>query len=260
MPFVDIDGASLEYAWIDGGDAAAPTIVFLHEGLGCVEMWRDFPRRLAELSACPALVYSRPGYGRSSGRLQRRGTDYLHIEALVVLPRVLAALEVGEYLLFGHSDGASIALLHAASAAVPATGLIIEAPHVFVEDITLTGIRAAGEAYRGGDGTWRNRLTRYHGARTDEVFDAWHDVWLNPAFGDWNIEAELARINCPILLLQGEEDEYGSRCQLDSIAERTDGPCETHLLPDCGHVAHRDASERVSQLALSFIRRLRCAL
>ena len=250
--WVTVNGLALEYQW--RGPAAAPTIVFLHEGLGCLAMWKDFPARLAAASGCRALVYSRPGYGRSQGSLKGRRPDYLEREAREVLPALLRALAVGDCVLYGHSDGASIALLYAAHALHAPLGLALEAPHVFVEAITLHGIRDAQRLYRQTD--LRRRLARYHGARVDDVFFAWHDIWLAGEFADWNIEDRLAEVSCPTLVLQGEDDQYGTAAQPAAIAAGVRGPCTTVLLPDCGHVAHREAADRCLGRAGAFIRKL----
>lgn len=254
MQHIDVDGATIEYQWIPPRGGALPTLVLLHEGLGCAAMWRKWAERLAEATGCGLLSYSRPGYGGSAGSLAGRSVDYLDRAADRCLPAVLAALELDNVVLFGHSDGATIALLFAANPTVTTPGLVLEAPHVFVEDITLAGIRQAGAAYR--DSNIRERLARYHGERIDEVFHAWHDVWLSDDFRGWNIEDRLPDVAMPILLIQGDHDQYGTRAQLESIEQRTAGPVDTRLLPDCGHVPHRDQPDQVLALTRDFIHSL----
>lgn len=251
MDRIHIEGTTIEYRWMPPRGERLPTLVLLHEGLGCAAMWRDWPDRLARATGCGILSYSRAGYGGSSGSLAGRSADYLEVEARQGLPRVLSALNLDDVVLFGHSDGATIALLFAASPTTRTRGLILEAPHVFVEDITLEGIHQAGQAYRKSD--IRERLSRYHGDRVDEVFYAWHDVWLSDAFHGWNIEDRLPRVRAPIVLIQGEDDQYGTRAQLASVEAHTAGPVDTHLLADCGHVPHRDQPDQVRLLTRQFI-------
>jgi len=254
MDRIHIDGTTIEYRWIPPRSERLPTLVLLHEGLGCAAMWRDWPERLARATGCGILSFSRAGYGGSSGSLTGRSADYLETEARQWLPRVLSALNLDDVVLFGHSDGATIALLFAASATTRTRGLILEAPHVFVEDITLEGIRQAGEDYRKSD--IRQRLSRYHGDRVDEVFYAWHNVWLSDAFRGWKIEDRLPAIRAPALLIQGKDDQYGTGAQLASIEARTAGPVHTHLLAACGHVPHRDQPDQVLLLTREFIETL----
>lgn len=251
--FLEAGGHRLEYTWIDPAVEAAPTLVFLHEGLGCLSLWRDFPARLAAATGCGALIYSRAGYGGSAPIALPRSGDYLHREA-GVLREIIQQLGIHSSILVGHSDGASIALIYAANRPLPGlAGLILEAPHVFVEDITLQGLAAAAELYHTTD--LRERLARHHGENTEAAFWGWNDTWRQPGFKDWNIEGLLRRIQAPILLVQGEEDEYGSVAQLQAIEQQSGGSVETLLLPDCGHTPHRDQPERVLAEMLEFIRR-----
>ena len=234
--------------------AAGPTLVFLHEGLGCIALWKDFPSRLCERLRLPGLVYDRWGYGQSEALDRPRLPTYLHDEARIFLPAVLRELGIERCIPIGHSDGGSIALLFAAAfPAVPAA-IVTEAAHVFVEEITLAGIRAAGVAYATTD--LPRRLARYHGDKTEGIFKAWHDGWQAPAFRAWNIEAELPRIVCPTLVLQGEDDEYGTPAQVDAIVRGVAGPAEGVLLPGCGHTPHHAAGERVLGLVVDFVGRL----
>jgi pimeloyl-ACP methyl ester carboxylesterase len=240
--FLEAGGHRLEYAWHGPPPDRAPTLVFLHEGLGCVSLWRDFPARLAEATGCGALVYSRAGYGRSDPVPLPRPVRFMHDEGLRVLPEVLDAAGVRGAVLVGHSDGASIALIHAGSgAAGRVRALALEAPHVFVEDLTVASIAAIGGAYR--DAGLRARLARHHGGNVDCAFQGWNGVWLDPEFRAWNVEEYLPRIAVPVLLVQGGADEYGTLAQVEAIRRRAAGPVETVVLPGVGHSPHRDAPD-----------------
>jgi pimeloyl-ACP methyl ester carboxylesterase len=238
VEFVDVGADRLEVLRIAPGRTRPPQ-VFLHEGLGSVAGWRGFPRALADRLDAPGLVYSRRGYGRSTPLARMRATDYLHREAWDVLPALLARCGVERPLLVGHSDGGSIALLYAAHHAPRA--IAIMAPHVFVEDVTIAGIEQARAAWSAGK--LREPLARVHDD-PDGAFFGWNDGWLNPAFRRWNIEAELPRIRCPVLAIQGHDDQYGTMEQLDRIAR---GVPHARLLKleQCGHAPQRDQPERV---------------
>jgi pimeloyl-ACP methyl ester carboxylesterase len=255
VPFLTAAGRRLECAW-HGPDAdAAPTLVFLHEGLGCVSLWRDFPARLAEATGWGALVYSRAGYGASDPVPLPRPLTFMQEEGRDVLPRVLDAAGVREAVLFGHSDGASIALVHAGSSGGPRVrGLVLEAPHVFCEELSVRSIAAAGEAYRAG--ALRRRLERHHGANVDCAFRGWHDAWLDPRFREWSIAEFLPHVRVPVLQVQGEDDEYGTARQLDAVAAGCAGPVRTLRLAGCGHAPHRDRPEDVLAAAGAFLRDL----
>ncbi len=231
-----------------------PTLVSLHEGRGCLAMWRDFPAQLAPRAGCGALIYSRSGYGNSTPLAGRRTSRYLHHEALNVLPEVLRALDIQRPILIGHSDGASIALIYAGRDIYDPRAVIVEAPHVLVEEKTLAGIRRAGELYRQTD--LAQRLTRYHGDQTSSVFWDWYDLWLSPEFRDWNIEGVLPQITCPLMIVQGEDDEYGTKTEVDAIASQVAGASEVLVLSDCGHTPHRDRSESTLAAMAGFIRKL----
>jgi pimeloyl-ACP methyl ester carboxylesterase len=246
--FVTIDGRSLEIAAI-AGDPSRPTMVFLHEGLGSVSMWRDFPQRVSEATGCGALVYSRYGHGRSEVLEAARDVYYMHHEAQRVLPELLAELGIENPILFGHSDGASIAIIHA-GARFPVRALILEAPHVFVEEISVAGVRAAREAWQTTD--LAQKLARHH-ADAEKTFFGWADIWLDPAFRAWNIESFLTALHCPILAIQGTEDEYGTMAQLDAIAGATPAPFELLRLSDCGHWPHRQCSETTLRAVTKFV-------
>jgi pimeloyl-ACP methyl ester carboxylesterase len=233
---VDIAGQQLECVRI-GTDHPEPTLIFLHEGLGSVALWRDFPQRVADATARPALIYSRAGYGRSTALAAARTPRYMHDEALVTLPALLDALGIVDPILIGHSDGASIALIHAGARVRPIRALVAMAPHVFVEDLSIANIARARHDYESAD--LRARLSRYH-LDVDSAFRGWNDIWLSPAFRDWNIESYLPGIDCPLLLIQGRDDEYGTLAQLDAIERQVRGRVERVELLGCGHSPHRD--------------------
>ena len=250
--FVTVQGRKLEFQRIAGSGMGARTLVFLHEGLGSVAMWRDFPRDAALATGCAAVVYSRYGYGQSDVLGEARGVDYMHVEALQVLPELLARLEVREPILVGHSDGGSIALIHAARHH-KVSGLIVMAPHVFVEDISVKSIAEAKIAFETTD--LPQKLGRYH-ADAAKTFRGWNDIWLHPDFRAWNIEDELPRIHCPVLAIQGFDDEYGTMAQLDAIARQTGGPIELLRLAACRHSPHRDQPKVVIEAMSRFLDRL----
>jgi pimeloyl-ACP methyl ester carboxylesterase len=246
---VAIAGQELECVRI-GIDRPAPTLVFLHEGLGSVALWRDFPQRVADAIGHPALMYSRAGYGRSTALAAARTPRYMHDEALVVLPALLDALDLLEVILIGHSDGASIALIHAGARIRPVRALVAMAPHVFVEELSLASIAQARHDYQSTG--LRTKLGRYH-ADVDSAFRGWNDIWLSPAFRDWNIEASLPGIDCPLLLIQGREDEYGTAAQLDAIERQVAGRVERVELSDCGHSPHCDQPQATLAAITGFI-------
>jgi pimeloyl-ACP methyl ester carboxylesterase len=239
----------IEHEWVAAPRGAAPVVVFLHEGLGSLSMWKDFPRDFCRAHGFTGFVFSRPGYGGSTAkpRDEHWAPDFMHRQADEVLPSLFAQANIERPWLFGHSDGASIALLHAARH--PAAGVVAVAPHLFVEDVSIASIEKARDAYETTD--LRARLARHH-ADPDSAFRGWNDAWLSPAFRRWNIEAEIAAIACPVLAVQGEDDEYGTLAQIDAIAARLP---KTRLLviADCGHSPHRDQPETLSREAGRFI-------
>jgi pimeloyl-ACP methyl ester carboxylesterase len=251
--FLRAGGKRLEYRWVGPGPEEAPTLVFLHEGLGCVSLWRDFPDRLAEAAGCGALVYSRAGYGRSETVELPRPIRFMHHEAEVLVD-VLEAAGVRDAILVGHSDGASIALIHAGRYPDgPVRGLVLEAPHVFAEPHGLASIAAIADVYRTTD--LRRRLARHHGENTDTAFRGWNEVWLHPEFRAWNIEEYLPRIGVPALVVQGEDDEYGTWAQVEAIRRQSGGPVEVLAVPG-GHAPHAQVPERVLPAMAAFIRRV----
>jgi pimeloyl-ACP methyl ester carboxylesterase len=239
---------------VPGKSLQKPTLVFLHEGLGCIELWRDFPEVVCAATACTGLVYDRKGYGGSDPYGGPWPLDYLHKESEVYLPGLLKDCDLKHAVLIGHSDGGTIGLLTAAGNSSRVLGVITEAAHIFVEVVTLTGIRNAVEAYETGD--LKTRLARYHGENTETVFRRWADRWLSPDFFDWNIEAYLPKVTCPLLALQGENDEYGTAAQLQRIAAGVSGPVEAKLLPGCGHVPRVQARSIVLNEMIRFINSL----
>ncbi len=240
MPFLTCAGRSIEYEWIDAAEPGKPTLVFLHEGLGSIGQWRDFPLRVVKSTGCRALLYSRYGYGGSAVLAEaRRGVRFMHEEALDFLPPLLAALRIERPILIGHSDGASIAMIHA-GAGHAVRGVAVMAPHVCVEPICVASIEKAKQAFETTD--LPERLGKYH-RDARKTFYLWADVWLDPQFLQWNIEAYLPGIGCPLLAIQGEDDEYGTMAQLEAIRRGVHGPCEFLKLKDCGHAPFRDQPE-----------------
>ena len=236
MPFLTPGSSQLEYEWVEPAGASGPTIVMLHEGLGSLAMWREFPARLADATGCATLVYSREGYGRSAALQGPRRVRYMHDEALVVLPHLLDELRISNPILFGHSDGASIALIHAGGSDRAVAGVVALAPHVMVEDISVTSIAATRRAYQTTD--LRERLARYH-ENVDGAFWGWNDIWLSAEFRSWDIGDYLPRIRCGILAIQGEDDEYGTMAQIERIASAAPH-ADLVRLAACGHSPHRD--------------------
>jgi pimeloyl-ACP methyl ester carboxylesterase len=242
----------LEYQWLGPSLDQAPTIIFLHEGLGCVAMWRDFPKQIVAATGYGALVFSRAGYGKSDPASLPRSVTFMHDEALVVLPEIIDKLGIRNAILFGHSDGGSIALIHAGSdKARHIRALVLEAPHVFVEDLSIASIAKAKENYE--TGSLRSGLERYHGDNVDCAFRGWNDVWLNPDFRSWNIEAYLPALTAPVLVIQGEDDQYGTLKQVEAIERGCGGPVTTRILANCGHSPHRDQPEKVIAAVTSFL-------
>jgi len=237
MPFVTCAGHSLEYEWLDAAEPGKPTLVFLHEGLGSIRQWRDFPLQVVKATGCRALLYSRYGYGQSDVLAEPRvGVRFMHREALEALPQLLSALRIERPVLIGHSDGASIALIHA-GAGHAVRALAAMAPHVFVEPICVASIRKASAVFESSG--LAQRLAKYH-RDPRKTFHLWADVWLDPEFLKWNIEDCLPRISCPVLAIQGKDDEYGTMAQLEAVRRGVRGACELVALPACGHAPFRD--------------------
>ena len=254
LNYITVQGRRLEYVRLPAAHARpqAPAMVFLHEGLGSVAMWRDFPQQVADATGCEAVVFSRYGYGRSTPLEEPRQLRYMHDEGLLALPELLAALGLERPFLFGHSDGGSIALIHAGGAARPLAGVIVMAPHVMTETVALTSIQATKRAY--AETSLRDRLAKFHND-VDSAFRGWNDIWLEPDFRDWNIEEYLPTIACPVLAIQGEDDEYATMEQLERIA-RGAPQVELLKLADCRHSPHKDQPAAVIAAVAEFTARI----
>jgi pimeloyl-ACP methyl ester carboxylesterase len=251
--FVDIDWQGrtvhIEHQWLNAQLNNAPLFVFLHEGLGSVAMWRDYPQQLCNALGVRGLVYSRPGYGQSTPRdaNEHWAPNFMHRQAHEVLPALLHALHITDApWLFGHSDGGSIALLYAARHAT--AGVMVLAPHLMVEEVSVKSIALAKDAYENTD--LRQRLARYH-SDVDSAFWGWNRIWLAPEFRNWSIENELATISCPVLAVQGVNDEYGTLAQIRNIQHHVP---HTQLLEidHCGHSPHRDQPQQLTQACVPF--------
>jgi len=253
MAFLRAAGERLEFLRHGPRPSEAPTLVFLHEGLGSVSLWRDFPMRVADATGCGALVYSRAGYGASDPVGLPRPISYMHDDA-AKLGDVLRVAGIERHVLIGHSDGASIALIQAGSTPAPGLlGVATLAAHVFCEDISVAAIRTARQAWETTD--LRAKLARHHGANVDCAFLGWNGAWLDPAFRKWNIEAYLPKIRVPLLVIQGESDAYGTMAQVDAIAAQAGAGAQVLKLADCGHAPQKDQTERTLAALAAFVRR-----
>jgi pimeloyl-ACP methyl ester carboxylesterase len=253
MHHLIIDGIRLECRRIAG---AEPTLVFLHEGLGSVSLWRDFPDRVAAATGLAALVYSRQGYGGSSPVPVPRPLDYMQREGTDGVPRVLDALGLERVILIGHSDGASIALVNAAlDRTERVAGLVVMAPHSFVEDMCTAAIAEARTAYETTE--LRARLARHHGDNVDCAFWGWNRAWLDPGFKAWNIQEYLPSIRAPVMVIQGWQDEYGTESQVEAITRLVPAGAETVMLDKCGHSPHKDQPEATLAAIAGFVARIR---
>ena len=226
----------------------------MHEGLGCTSLWKTFPENLSKKTGCPALVFSRFGYGKSDSSPLPWKINFMHDQALKILPEIIKAAKIKEYILIGHSDGGSIGIIFSGSPLIKELkglkGLITEAAHVFCEQITVDCIHGAKDNYDNAD--LKNRLEKYHGKNTDNAFRGWNDIWLKPGFMHWNIEKYLNKINVPMLSLQGQNDQYGTKRQLDSIKTKVKN-IKTYMLDNCRHSPHIDQKEKVLKLMSQFI-------
>jgi pimeloyl-ACP methyl ester carboxylesterase len=241
----------IEYQWVGVKNSKHPVVVFLHEGLGSIAMWKNFPEKFCTDNGLTGLVFSRYGYGQSTPRPagERWPVSFMHAQAHEVLSVFFSHLGLSRPWLFGHSDGASIALLYASRHSADLSGIVVVAPHIFVEDLTVASIRLAREVYLTQD--LRSRLGRYH-ADVDSAFWGWNDIWLDPAFRAWNIEPELDSITCPVIAIQGADDEYGTLEQIYGI-QRKIPAARIAILPQCGHSPHRDQPQALTQEAANFI-------
>jgi pimeloyl-ACP methyl ester carboxylesterase len=252
---VKVAGCRIEAVLHEPGPERAPTLVLLHEGLGCVAMWRDFPQRLAARTGYGVLAYSRPGYGKSDAVPLPRPLSYMHDDALKVLPHVLDQAGVKKTILVGHSDGASIATIYAGGRQdFRVRGLALMAPHFFVEDISIRSIAEAKEAYEKGD--LRERLKRYHGDNVDVAFRGWNDAWLDPGFRAWRIDDYVAHVRVPILIVQGKDDRYGTLAQLQLAERDAYSPVDTVVLDRCGHSPYIDQPDKTLDAIAEFVHRV----
>jgi pimeloyl-ACP methyl ester carboxylesterase len=249
MPFATAAGRSVAYEWIGEPDSGKPTLVFLHEGLGSIRQWRDFPAKVASATGCRALVYDRYGYGQSDVLVEpRRNVQFMHDEALHALPELLQSLKVENPLLVGHSDGASIALIHA-GAGHAVRGVVAMAPHVFIEPLCLNSIVTAAHQFETTD--FAEKLGRYH-REARKTFYGWADVWLDKDFKSWDIRDDyLPHVKCPVLAIQGYDDVYGTMAQLDELARRV--KCELVKLKHCGHAPFREQPEKTLAAITRFV-------
>jgi pimeloyl-ACP methyl ester carboxylesterase len=250
-----IDGVGLEARWLGPGPEDAPTLVLLHEGLGCISLWGRFLERLAAATGCGVFVYSRAGYGRSDPITPPRPLSYMHDEALNTLRPLLDHIGVRRTILVGHSDGASIATIYAGGIQDHRIrGLVLMAPHFFTEQMGLDGIARTKSAFETTD--LRARLARHHGANVDGAFQGWSRAWLDPGFRAWDIREYLRTIRVPLLLIQGLDDDYGTLAQVDCAKTETMCPLEAVLLEGCGHAPHHEATDATLTAIAAFVRKL----
>ncbi len=246
---IEIDGISLRVSTIENA-SCRPPIVFLHDSLGSIAVWRDFPERLCAASHRKGIVYDRQGYGGSGPFTGKRDQGYLEREA-DTLAKLIVKLGLGKCVLFGHSDGGSIALIAAAKTPELVVGVITEGAHVFVEEITLDGIRQAQKLFK--ETNLKQRITKYHGDKTDGVISAWIDTWLSPEYRDFNMEHFLPAIRCPVLAIQGVGDEYGSEKQVDAIVDHVSGPATKDMIKFARHTPHKEAADYTLEITSAYI-------
>lgn len=250
---IDINGKQL-YIDFQNNYKNRPTIVFLHDSLGCIELWRDFPQKLAKATQCNVLIYDRLGYGKSAQMLtHERPNNYMELEA-DVLNEILIALKIENAILFGHSDGGTISLIMASKYPERIKSVIVEAGHIFVEDITLQGIFEAIRNYKNTN--LPERLHKYHGSKTETVFKAWTETWTRSDYRNWNIEHLLPNIICPLLFIQGEADEYGTLEQVEKTINQVSGKSEKYIIPNIGHTPHKEIPENIFEKTAEYIKKL----
>ena len=254
--FISIQGVNLYYEIINAEllNSGKPLLVFLHEGLGSTQQWKDFPQQLCEKVNCPALLYDREGHGKSDILKSLRGINFMHEQAQIVLPELFNKLNLFDCdkILIGHSDGASIAIIYAGTYPEKTKAVITEAAHVFIEDVTLSGLKDAVELYK--TGRLKELLYKYHGQNTESMFNGWADTWQRDEFTDWNIEEYLKKISCPFLAIQGHDDQYGTIAQLESIKKNVK-KSDIYHISSCGHIPHHQSRETVLKNMADFILR-----
>ncbi len=250
--YIQAGGHRLAYSWINpAADRREPVLVFLHEGLGCMKQWKDFPLILCKAAGLRGLMYDRYGYGKSEALKETRDAGFLKREACEILPELLQKLGInGKIILFGHSDGGTIALLFASCFSGKTLCLVAEAPHVFLEEVSLDGIQSAVKAYKESD--LKQRLTKYHGDKTQIMFESWTGLWLDEKNKDWNMFEELKRIKSPLLVIQGDKDNYGSFRQVETILKLTGGQSNGFYLKNCGHFPHYEHKNTVLNESVRF--------
>lgn len=250
--YIEVNGIKLEVAEFSG-NSNLPTLIFLHEGLGCVDMWRDFPKEVALQTGFSVLVYSRQGYGRSDPCEIPRPIEYMHIEAQEVLPDLIKVANINDYVLIGHSDGGSISLIFSGGDKCSGLkGIITMAPHIFCEQMTVDAIEIAKTAFT--NGKLRQGLLKFHMENVDCAFLGWNGAWLNKQFMKWNIENFLPNITVPQLIIQGEDDQYGTYAQVEGIENQSSGPVEICMLEDCGHSPYKEQKELSLKAIKTFLR------
>lgn len=248
--FIQVNGRNLEYQLFLPHQIDRPTLVFLHEGLGSVSMWGEFPARVATSTGCRTLVYSRYGYGQSEVFDAPRTVNYLHEEALQTLPQLLDKLAIDRPVLIGHSDGGSISIIHAGGSNRGVSGLVLLAPHVFVEDISIEGVAKVLKAFETLN--LRQKIAKYH-RDVETTFWGWCKIWMSPEFRSFNIEEYLAGIHCPVLAIQGMDDEHGTLAQLEAIRDQAAGEVDVLMLADCRHSPHKDQQSATLEAIVEFV-------
>ncbi len=246
-------GHRLAFQWINNefGDPAKPVMVFLHEGLGCMKLWKDFPYHLCKIAGCRGLMYDRYGYGMSDKIEQPRQNDFLYNEAASVLPELLEKLGItGKIMLFGHSDGGTISLIFSALYPEKTAAIVAESSHIFMEPVTLRGINQAINDYQHNG--LREKLKKYHGEKTDSMFYSWANVWTSEETSGWSIELILPEIKAPVLAIQGEDDNYATALQTETITSSVKGPSQKLHIPECGHIPHHEKREIVLKHTAEF--------
>ncbi|PQA97106.1 alpha/beta hydrolase [Chryseobacterium shigense] len=248
---IEVGGQKLYTAYHHAWEGK-PVIVFLHDSLGCTQLWRDFPAKLSQATDCNVLVYDRLGYGKSEPMLtHERPVNYMELEA-DLLNDLLSELHITNAILFGHSDGGTIALITAAKYPETVKAVICEAGHIFVEDVTLKGVYDAWDAYKTTN--LPERLQKYHGDKVEMLFKAWTETWTREDYRSWNIEYLLKNIQCPLLFIQGEADEYGTLEQVEKTVNQIAGTSEKYIIPGIGHTPHKEVPEMVLNKTAAFIK------